>query len=195
MKDLDSDTLIHTITRIKQGDVMAFARILDHYERMIYTVVFRMCRNQEDAEEITQDVFIRAFQNLGQFSKTSRFSSWLYKIAYNTSINFLRKKRIPLISRDIEDESIMDYGLSDENVWSTLRNHERISFVQMALSQLEPKDGTLLTLFYLGELSVKEIAEVLSVKTSTIKVQLHRARAKFYIELEKIIGNEIKGLL
>lgn len=170
------------IKRITEGETEQFALIAEHYAQAVHTLVVRIVGSNEDAEELTQDVFLRAFEHLPMFSFKSSFSTWLYRIAYNAAISFTRHKRLP--HYPIEENRLRQVQDDDlEQMEATADNNEQIEALGRAIEQLDAEERALLTLFYYEERSVAECAEIMTQSHSNIKVRLHRIRKKLFILL------------
>jgi RNA polymerase sigma factor (sigma-70 family) len=188
-KDLD------LISQVLQGDKMAYAQIIKKYQRFVFTLALRFSKCREDAEEIAQDSFIKAFRALATFKQNAKFSTWLYSIVYTTSMTYLRKKRLD--TQSIDDESsiiqlkshISDFGIND------VEHKSKMHYVNLAVSQLAPVDASIITLFYQGEQSLEEIAKALGMEANTVKVKLHRARHRLREKIEGILKQEVRDLL
>ena len=133
--------------------------------------------------ELTQDTFMKCFENLSSFNAKSSFSTWLYRIAYNTAISFTRKKEPEV---NVYDEKIWN-TISDTEIDETMNDEseENINKLYKALTMLQPDERALITLFYEQEKTIQEIQQILNVKESFIKVKLHRIRKKLYILMKK----------
>lgn len=165
------------IDRIMEGDSQAFAPLVDRYKNLVYTLALRMVKNTEEAEEAAQDTFVKVFRSLEKFKGESKFSTWIYRIAYNTCLDRIKKhKSVPLVV------AIDDYGTrqlrSTENVLDTLDDEERYRALQECLQQLPGEDAFLLTLYYFEEQSLEEIAKVIGIKANNVKIKLFRCRKK-----------------
>ncbi|TPD72258.1 RNA polymerase sigma factor [Flavobacterium microcysteis] len=165
------------IDRIMEGDSQAFAPLVDRYKNLVYTLALRMVKNTEEAEEAAQDTFVKVFRSLEKFKGESKFSTWIYRIAYNTCLDRIKKhKSVPLAV------AIDDYGTrqlrSTENVLDTLDDEERHRVMQECLQQLPGEDAFLLTLYYFEEQSLEEIAKVIGIKANNVKIKLFRCRKK-----------------
>ena len=178
-------TDVQLIHKTLDGDQAAYAQLVSKYQDYMYTVCLKILRIPMEAQEATQDTFIKAYKKLGSYKDESKFSSWLYKIAYRTSLDLLRKRKQTV---DIAEVS---YNLADVNV--TDKNHEQAEMKQLlahAISHLKPKEAGLITMFYLEEMTIKELAETTGMQLSNVKVILFRARKK----LATIINEQYKDL-
>jgi RNA polymerase sigma-70 factor (ECF subfamily) len=174
------------VQRVKDGDIQAFTMIVSRYGQMVFTIVRKSVDNREDAEDITQEVFIKVFKSLKQFREESNFSTWLYRIAYNTTISELRKKKLLYVRA--EDNLLVDNDLfSDDN------NEEveiKLQYLEKALKMLPSDEIFLITLHYMNEQSIDEISKISNLSVSNIKVKLHRIRKKLAIEINKLMQDE-----
>jgi len=181
------------IEKVLSGDHKSFAYLIDKHKDLVYTIAMRIVRNREDAEEVAQDVFLKAFQSLNTFKKESKFSTWLYRIVYNTSISRIRKKKLE--TSGIDQQLIQNYTLDEifENINAIDKNEQKIILKQL-FDKLNPEESTLITLFYYKEMSTDEIAEVSNLSQSNVKVKLFRIRNKMHNELQRILSQERKEL-
>jgi RNA polymerase sigma-70 factor (ECF subfamily) len=179
----------HFIDRVLEGESQAFEILIDRYKHMVYTLAYRMVKNREDAEEIAQDSFLKAFTRLNSFKGSARFSTWLYKIAYHKSLDYIKgQKRI--VTTGAQDITEVYTLASIESGIDILELKDRKRLIKDAIEALSPDDGVLLTLHYFEELSLKEIAEILEVSANTIKVRLHRSRKRLADILRKKLEPE-----
>ncbi|HZX59527.1 MAG TPA: sigma-70 family RNA polymerase sigma factor [Mucilaginibacter sp.] len=186
---------IELIEQTLAGNQAAYADLVRRHQRFVFTLALRFSKNREDAEEIAQDCFIKAYRSLSAFQKQSKFSTWLYTIVYTTAMTFLRKKRVDTDS--IDDENMY---IQLENQSSGLKNNlaeskSRSYYLQQAISQLLPDDAAIITLFYMGEQSLEEISQALGIEANTVKVKLFRARQRLKEKLETNLKNEVKELI
>ncbi len=181
------------INRIKGGDKEAFAWVVDTYRDMIFTVCIRMLTSEADAEEAAQDVFVKAYRYLDSFQEQSKFSTWLYRIAYNHCISEIRKKvrMIDLVDELPEGE----VNESDLDGLDMMSASERSRYLQMAIEALPETDGVVVTLFYYKELSLDEIAEITGLTNSNVQIKLHRSRKKMYQVIIKSLKSEVSSIL
>ena len=168
--------------------------MVKRYQNFVFTITLRYTSSREDAEEIAQDVFVKAYRSLADFRGDSKFSTWLYTIVNTTCITFLRKKRLNT------------HSLDNEKVFAVAENHDsgfnanqveiksRQDMVNKAIALLSPDDAQLITLFYKGEQSLEEIGRVLGIEPNTAKVKLHRARQRLKEKMETHFAQEVRDL-
>ena len=169
----------HIIKEILHGNTALYEYFLDRYGQQVFVLVDRIVSCQEDAEELTQDVFLKAFQQLSSFKAESSFSTWIYRIATNVAISAVRKKKNDTIRLDESvflnlSESQVDEALEDES-------EEQLQRLQRAMEQLEADERALITLYYMEERPLTEVAFILGMTEGNAKVKLHRIRKKLYI--------------
>lgn len=180
----------HIIERVKKGETNAFALIVDEYKDMIYSLCLKMTRSEEDAEEIAQDSFIKAYSGLSKFKGKAKFSTWLYQIAYFTTINVLRKKKIEIVS-----DTELDIPNGDESILHDIHQKDLKKHISKALDYLTVEERTIITLYHLEEESIQDIAEITKLSISNVKVKLLRTRKKLYGILEMLLQKELHILL
>jgi RNA polymerase sigma-70 factor (ECF subfamily) len=193
MQNKYSDTEL--IKKVLGGEKAAYADLMKRHQRFVFTLALRFAKNREDAEEIAQDCFIKAYRSLNTFRSTSKFSTWLYRIFYTTAMTFLRKKRLDIQSIDTEAGLLnIQNHVSDLNA-DDVEHKSKMVFVNRAIDQLSPDDAAVITLFYQGEQSLEEIGQALGMEANTVKVKLHRARHRLKEKIENILHHEVKELL
>lgn len=171
---------------VKDGEEQAFASLMDRYKRPVYHMVLKMVRNVDDAEDLTIEAFAKAFKNLHRFKKDYTFSTWLFRIATNNAIDFIRKKRLETMSlntsfTDDNGEAVhIDVEDKNPNPQEVTINSQKIELIQMFVTKLPAKYQKLVRLRYFKEFSYEEIAEELGAPLGTVKAQLHRARELMY---------------
>ncbi len=172
-----------TIALILGGDQSAFVALMGRYKHMVHTFTWRVLRNEMDAEEVTQDVFVKVYQRLGEFKGQGKFSTWLYSIAYRMAISALRSRKKPT-------GSLEELSAVGKEPASEMANpiDERAAILEKALRTLSPEDSAVMTMFYLEEFSVEEIVTVTGLGASNVKVKLHRCRKR----LLEILQHELK---
>jgi RNA polymerase sigma factor (sigma-70 family) len=185
---------IDLIEQTLAGDQSAYVDLVKRHQRFVFTLALRFAKSREDAEEIAQDCFIKAYRSLSSFQKQSKFSTWLYTIVYTTAMTTLRKKRIATDSIDDQGTFVQianKPGGYDDNA----ENKSRTFYVNEAISQLLPDDATIITMFYKGEQSLEEIAQTMGIEANTVKVKLFRARQRLKEKLERNLKHEVKELI
>jgi RNA polymerase sigma factor (sigma-70 family) len=188
-------TDIELIKQVMAGDQAAYASLVKRHQRFVFTLALRFTKNREDAEEIAQDCFVKAYRSLTSFQQTSKFSTWMYTIVYTTSMTFLRKRKLDTQSLDSEDSHTqLENHVSAFNA-DQVEQKSKFTYLNMAINQLLPDDAAIITLFYKGEQSLEEIAGALGMESNTVKVKLHRARHRLKERLEALLQHEVKELL
>ena len=175
----------------KAGKQSAYAELMDRYRDSIYFMMLKMVKNPDDADDLTIEAFGKAFSRLDQYSPSFAFSTWLFKIASNNSIDFIRKKRIQVTSIDAgymtDDGERMhvDAKSSTMNPEETIMQGQRVTHMRLLVSKLKPKYRELVEKRYFEEMSYEEIAEELNLPLGTVKAQLFRARDFLASMIEK----------
>jgi RNA polymerase sigma-70 factor (ECF subfamily) len=190
--DNNSDQIY--IDKVLQGDTNAFAYLINKYKDMAYTIAIKIVKSHEDAEEVAQDSFLKAYEKLDSFKGNSKFSTWLYTIVYRNSITKIRKKKVA--TSDIDDYVMDNYSEGSEFPQiEAIKNGEQQKYVREAIDRLPEKDALLITLFYMDESSIEEIEQITNLTQSNIKVKLFRARKKLNTELSFLLKEEVKTIL
>jgi RNA polymerase sigma-70 factor (ECF subfamily) len=182
------------IAKVLDGDHDAFAFLVDKYKSMVYSLALGIVKNRVDAEEVAQDTFIKAFQSLRSFQGRAKFSSWLYRIVYNTGISHLRKNEKGQISLDETNIPETLYTESRKN-HETLSQAERKKYLEYALDKLDEDERFFIILYYYEERDLDEIAEIAGLTKTNTKVRLFRARKKMLVVLERYLKEEKYSLL
>jgi RNA polymerase sigma factor (sigma-70 family) len=176
----------HYIDRILNGDKAAYAALVAKHKNMAFSIALKIVNNREDAEEVAQDSFLKAYQALPGFGKRARFSTWFYRIVYNTAISKTRKKKFEYVAMD--DHIITNYSEDEVNSRvGELEDVDQKALVDKALKRLPEDDQLLITLFYHGEKSVEDITYITGLSESNVKVKLHRIRKKLFEEVSKMM--------
>jgi len=182
------------ISRVLKGDQQIFAELVSRYQNYVFTLVLRFTENREDAEEVSQDVFVKTYRSLADFRGDSKFSTWLYTIARTTCITFLRKKKLQTTSIDNEKTLLQLENKESSFKANLVEQKSRTAMVNEAIKLLSPDDAQIITLFYKAEQSLEEIGNILGMEPNTIKVKLHRARQRLKDKMEKYFSNEVREL-
>jgi RNA polymerase sigma factor (sigma-70 family) len=179
------------IEQIYNGSVNAFACIVEQHKDHIFNLALRICGNREEAEEIAQDSFLKAYKALGGFKMKSTFSTWLYRIAYNTAISHVRSRKKGILSLDEFPAAASDFLSSAADEDEAVEEYKS-ALVSFALQKIGEEDRALITLYYYEGLDTDRIAEITGISRQNIKVRLFRTRQK----LGEIIRNaEEKNLV
>ena len=182
------------IEKVLKGDTNSFAHLINKYKDMSYTLAMKIVKNHEDAEEVAQDSFLKAYEKLDSFKGDSKFSTWLYTIVYRNSITKIRKKKVA--TSDIDDYVMDNYSEGSESPQiDAIKSEEQKKYVKEAIDRLPEKDASLVTLFYMNDSSIEEIEKITGLTQSNIKVKLFRARKKLNTELSFLLKEEVKTIL
>ena len=182
------------ISKVLSGDQQAYAGLVNRYQNYVFTLALRFTKNREDAEEVSQDIFIKAYRALADFRGASKFSTWLYTIVNTTCITFLRKKRMEVHSLD--NEKVFEVADNQDSGMraNLVEQKSRLAMVNNAIKMLSTDDAEVITLFYKGEQTLEEIAQILGIEANTVKVRLHRARTRLRDKMESHFAHEVKDL-
>jgi len=186
---------IELINKTMAGDQSAYAELVKRHQRFVFTLAMRFTKSREDAEEVAQDCFTKAYRSLNSFKKESKFSTWLYSIVYTTAMTALRKKRLHTASIDDEATHIQIENTPSGYDVNNAENRSRSFYLNQAIEQLSADDATIITLFYKGEQSLEDIAQTLGVEANSVKVKLFRARQRLKEKLERNLKHEVKELI
>ncbi len=179
---------------VLEGDISKFSWFVDKYKGMAFSIAYRVVHNREDAEEVVQDSFLKAFRSLDKFKRGSKFSTWFYRIVVNTALTRVRTtkpKTDPFDDNEGGDAIV-------ERVEAAYRNldlFEQKELINAALDELAMEDRLVLTLYYLNENTIEEIAEITGVARENLKMRLHRARGRLYAALSRNLKSEMKWVL
>src|SRR6266487_3059027 len=168
---------LQLVTASKSGDQDAFAQLVQRYQRRVFNLVYRMLQQYEEANEITQETFLAAWQGLPAFRGDARFPTWLYRIAYNCSLKQLeQRKRDQALQVALQAEQALESANSEKRTDAELDAHDRQALIQEHLSQLPAKYRIVLILRHLQDKTYEEISEILTMPIGTIKTHLFRSR-------------------
>ena len=183
------------IAAVLSGNQQAFATLVDRYKAMVFSVAFRIAGNREDAEELAQSAFVKAYRSLADYRQQARFSTWLYTIVQHLSLSFLRKRKLQLA--DIEKPSVaaaMEHA-SIQSGFAGIDQKGRQQVLHEAMKQLGEDDAKVIGLFYQGEQSLEEIGQIMGIEPNNAKVKLHRARLRLKKILETNFAGEMPALV
>ena len=181
------------IRMILSGDTEAYRGLVEKHQDLVYTIVHRIISSAEEAEEVAQDVFVKAYNKLSDYKGEAKFSTWLYRIAYNTAVSHTRKKKIEFLAMD--EEVIVNH--SEEDVQQEvmgLSTEEQNKLIKKALAILPRTDSLMITLFYYHGKDIEEISEIVGLTQSNVKVKLFRIRKRLFKEMNEIIDSNINSV-
>ncbi len=165
------------INQILEGQIQVFSELVDEYKDLVFTLAIRMLKNREEAEEVSQDTFIKAYRSLDKFKGDSKLSTWLYRIAYNTSLDRIKKNKKHLKDVSIDEFTEREVKTID-NALEKMITMEKNDAIKRCIDKLPSDDSALMTLYYFDELSLNEMSEILDLTANNIKVKLFRCRKK-----------------
>jgi RNA polymerase sigma factor (sigma-70 family) len=170
---------VNIINQVISGNAGAYRLLVNTYKDLVFTMVIRIVRSREEAEEVTQDTFLKAYHALANFKNESKFSTWLFRIAYNTAISRTRKR---VITTSIIDDFVIE-NVSENSVQENLEQieeNERILLLKNTIDKLQADEQLLINLFYFHKQSIEEICQITELSESNVKVKLYRIRKKIY---------------
>jgi RNA polymerase sigma factor (sigma-70 family) len=182
------------INRVLKGDQSAFSILVRKYQDYVFTLVLRFTTNREDAEEIAQDVFVKAYRSLADFRGDAKFSTWLFTITRTTCLSFLRKKKLDTVSLDNERTGLQVGNQESGFGANGIEQKSKHTMLNNAISMLSPDDAQVLNLFYQGDQSLEEIGKIMRLDPNTVKVKLFRARQRLKDKMEKHFSHEIREI-
>lgn len=189
------ETDLALITAVLNGDTAVYSELVKRHQRFVFTLALRFTKNREDAEEVAQDCFVKAYRALGTFKQTSKFSTWLYTITYTSAMTALRKKKLVTLSLDDEEYSVQPVNPGSDFDADNIEKKSAYVYLNQAIESLLPDDAAIITLFYKGEQSLEEIGKALLMEPNTVKVKLHRARLRLKDKLQYLLKDEVKELI
>lgn len=186
MHQLPDDDIIATVL---QGNTKAYAMLVKRYQHLVYTLCMKLLKNNELAEEATQDAFVKAYHALADFSGGSKFSTWLYTITRNNCLSLLRRHKPEMVNGDVED-----YETGTEETVKLLETRSKKELLQQSVSMLPEEEATVITLFYIQEQTIEEISTIMDISRGNVKVKLYRARKRLKEIMLKHFPQEVAAL-
>ncbi len=174
------------VEQVLAGEVNAFRQLVLKHQDLVYTIVHRIVPSAEEAEEVAQDVFVKAYRKLAGFKGKSRFSTWLYRIAYNAAVSHSRKKKIEFLPAE---ENGME-NIAEEQMESNINGlgeEEQQQLIRQAMAILPSTDQLIITLYYYHNKGVEEISGIIGMSASNVKVKMHRIRKRMLKEMNNLI--------
>ena len=175
---------LEIVEKVITGNQKLFNELVVRHKDYACTIAYRIVNNHEDAEEIAHDSFVKAYTSLKYFNRTAKFTTWLYRIVFNTAVSHARKMK--LRTQDLDEQTLNIGG----TYTSEIEKKDRVTYLEKGIAQLLPVDATVITLFYMKEQSLEEIAQITGLKASLVKVKLHRARKRLATQLTTLLHHE-----
>lgn len=178
------------IKKTLEGDSSSFGVIVNKYQNMVFALALKMLKHREESEEVSQDTFIKVYKSLSKFNGESKFSTWIYRIAYNTCLDRIKKNT--KYNNNVEiNEITSSQIIQSENIFDSIESKERSVIVKECMDKLSEDERVIIHLFYFEELSLKEIVEIVSMTEGNVKVKLFRARKKLFSIFKETVESEI----
>lgn len=178
------------INQIINGDTNAFTVLVDRYKDLVFTLALRMLKNREEAEEVSQDAFVKAYKSLSRFKGESKFSTWIYRVTYNTCLDRLKKNKKHL--NDVAIDEFTQHQIKTmDNALDSMEQQEHNKTIQDCLNLLPGDDSFLLTLYYFEEHSLEEISKIIGITANNVKVKIFRGRKKLASIMKQKLEPEI----
>ena len=178
------------IKKTLEGDSNSFSVLVERYQNMVFALALKMLKHREESEEVSQDTFIKVYKSLSKFNGESKFSTWIYRIAYNTCLDRIKKNS--KYNNNVEINEITSNEISHtESIFDSLENKERSIIVKQCMDKLPEDERIIIHLFYFEELNLKEIVKIVSMTEGNVKVKLFRARKKLFSIFKESVEPEI----
>ena len=178
------------IKKTLEGDSNSFSVLVERYQNMVFALALKMLKHREESEEVSQDTFIKVYKSLSKFNGESKFSTWIYRIAYNTCLDRIKKNS--KYNNNVEINEITSNEISHtESIFDSLENKERSIIVKQCMDKLPEDERIIIHLFCFEELNLKEIVEIVSMTEGNVKVKLFRARKKLFSIFKESVEPEI----
>ncbi len=186
---MESSLEEHTdlVQDILAGKKERFSEIIDSHKSLVYSILLRMTDDHEEANDLAQEVFVKVYRQLKQFKGKSKLSTWIYKITYFHGLSHLRKQKRWVGEEYYSNET------SDDDIENDIALDEMKGHISECINQLKPIERTAITLFYLDELSVKDVAEIMNISESYVKVTVHRAKKNLKGLIKKEYYEGVRG--
>lgn len=179
------------VNKVLAGESSSFDQLVIRHRDYAYTIAYKILNNDMDAEEVAHDAFLKAFKSLKYFNQKAKFTTWFYRIVFNTAISRKRKDSKPITDLD----EAKDLASDGPNPGTLMEHEERVKYVNEALSNMIPIDAAIITMFYMKQLNLDEIGVITGIKANSVKVKLFRARKRLAQELTVLLDEEVHQLL
>jgi RNA polymerase sigma factor (sigma-70 family) len=187
MKHIDDQFYLD---KILNGDPASYAFLVNKYKDMVYSIAIKILRDADDAQDLAQECFITAYQQLHKYQGRSKFSTWLYTIVYRAAVTQLRGNKL---DTTFIGDSVNDVSDSANNQFDQLQSKQVGQQVRIAIDKLPQTEALLVTLYYINDLPIKEIQEITGLSKPNVKIKLFRARKKLENELSFLLDDKMNG--
>lgn len=191
MSDIEDRKIIE---QVLEGDVHKYSILINKYKRMVYSIAYKILKNREDAEDTSQDIFIKVYNSLNIFGSSAKFSTWLYKISFNMTISKARKRKISISPIELNEDISPDYSETNLGLDNLIRQ-ERKQILEQALLELNELEYLLIILYYYEEKTIEEISEISNLSKSNIKTILFRTRKKLFTFITRLSSTNAEYLI
>jgi RNA polymerase sigma-70 factor (ECF subfamily) len=185
MSGMDYKGDLYYIGKVLGGNTIAYSYLVDRHKDKAFNLAFRICGNREEAEEVSQDAFLKAYRSLKGFRMKSSFETWLYRIVYNTAVSLVRSRKQRVLSVEDFPADVIDFLSYNPNTDQAV-NEFRNSLINFALQKITAEERALISLYYYDEKDTSDISEITGISKSNVKVKLFRARQKMIEIIAKV---------
>ena len=190
---MDQQDDLTYVEQVRNGDLGAFSHLVNKYKAGAYTLALRVVKNSEDAEEVSQDAFMKAYKSIDKFKQEAAFSTWLYRIVYNTALSRIRKKQLSSTTLDERFDAVDTNNTM--NAFQQLVQSDQKRYIQYAIDKLSAEESTVITLYYINEKSMEEVSKITGLTSVNVRTKLFRGRKKLYGYLDKVLKKGRADLL
>lgn len=190
---MDEKDDIYYVNLVQAGNVSSFSKLVEKHRQHVFSLAMGIVRNQQDAQEISQDAFVKAFKALNQFKEKSSFSTWLYRISYNTAISHIKKKRLETHSLEDKHENMSFTKTND--AYHQLMRDDRKKYLTKALDKLTAEERSIVHLYYYEEKDMHEIGNIMQLTHVNVRVKLTRTRGKLLSHLNQLLTTKAREVL
>ena len=175
--DATLDQSLPLVDAVLAGNKSAYRELITRHRRLVEVIVARMVANEEDRRDLAQEIFVKVYERLDQFQRTAKFSTWISRVAINTCLNHIEKRRVPLYEDEVTNETTVDdCQLDTESPHEFAEDRNLAVRLSEEIDRLPVLQGTILSLYHLQEMSYTEISGLMKLPEGTVKSYLHRAR-------------------
>lgn len=185
------DTVL--VDNIKAGDMVSFEILVSRHKNYAYTLALRVIQNEEDAEEVAHDAFLKVLKSIQSFQNKSKFTTWFYRIVLNLALSRQRKKKLRTEDIDTIQSGVVPHTGVDE--YGGMAKQDQKIYLNKAIDKLSAEERLLITLYYYEELNMDEMEEITGIDKNNMKVKIFRARKKMATILSQLLPDEVTSIL